>query len=147
MLSCEQCRKYLAFFLDQALGVKESLDVQEHLQECPECTDMAAAERTLRAVVRQQAAAAPLPEAEKRQLIRRAMHQRRHHHWPWLATLREAVQWRDVGLGAAFAAAVLLVFLSPVRDLFSGDDAAHKFVHETAMAYHTYLDQDVPITP
>ena len=145
MLSCEQCRKYLPFFLDQALGVKESLEVQEHLQECADCTDLAAVERTLRAVVRQQAAAAPLPEAEKRQLIRRAMHQRRHHRWPWLTTLREAVQWRDVGLGAAFAAAALLVFLSPVRDRFGGDDAAHKFVHETAMTYHTYLDQNVPM--
>jgi len=145
MLSCEQCRKYLAFFLDQALGVKESLEVQEHLQECADCTELAALERTLRAVVRQQAAAAPLPVAEKRQLIRRAMHQRRHHHWPWLTTLREAVQWRDVGLGAAFAAAALLVFLSPVRDRFSGDDAAHRFVHETAMTYHTYLDQNVPM--
>ena len=144
MLSCEQCRKYLAFFLAQALGVKESLDVQEHLQECAECTDLAAAERTLRAVVRQQAAAAPLPETEKRQLIRRAM-RRNGHPRPWLAALHEAVQWRDVGLGAAFAAAALLVFLIPVRDLFSGNDAARKFVHETAMTYHTYLDQDVPM--
>ena len=144
MLSCEQCRKYLAFFLDQALGVKESLDVQEHLHECPECTDLVAGERALRAVVRQQAATAPLPEAEKQRLIRRAM-QRRQHHWPWLATLREAVQWRDVGLGVALAAAVLLVFVSPLRDLLGGRGAAHRFVHETAMTYHTYLDQDVPM--
>lgn len=144
MLSCEQCRKYLAFFLDQALGVKESLDVQEHLQECPDCTDLAAAERTLRVVVRQQAATASLPEAEKRRLIRCAM-QPRGRPWPWLTTLREAVQWRDVGLGAAFAAAALLVFLSPLRDLLNGDNTARKFVHETAMAYHTYLEQDVPM--
>ena len=144
MLSCERCRKYLAFFLDQALGVKESLDVQEHLQECPECTDLVAAERAVRAAVRQQAATAPLPQVEKQQLIRRAMQQRRHR-WPQLAMLREAVQWRDVGLGAALAAAMLLVFLSPMRDLLRGDNAANKFVHETAMAYHTYLDQDVPM--
>ena len=144
MLSCEQCRKYLAFFLDQALGVKESLDVQEHLQECPECTDLVAAERAVRAVVRRQAATAPLPQAEKQLLIRRATQQRRHR-WPQLAMLREAVQWRDVGLGAALATAMLLVFLNPVRDLLSGDNAVHKFVHETAMAYHTYLDQDVPM--
>ena len=61
MLSCEQCRKYLPFFLDQALGVKESLDVQEHLQECADCTDLAAAERTLRAVVRQKLPQRPYP--------------------------------------------------------------------------------------
>lgn len=144
MLSCEQCRKYLAFFLDQALGVKESLDVQEHLHECPECTDLAAGERALRAVVRQQSATASLPEAEKQRLIRRAMRQR-GHHWPWLATLREAVQWRDVGLGVALATAALLVFVSPLRELLGGSGAAHRFVHETAMAYHTYLDQDVPM--
>ncbi len=144
MSSCEQCRKYLAFFLDQALGVKESLDVQEHLQECPECTGLVAAERAVRTVVRQQAATASLPQAEKRRLIRRAMQPRRHR-WPQWATLREAVQWRDVGLGVALAAAVLLVFLSPVRDLLSRQDTARKFVRETAMAYHTYLDQDVPM--
>jgi anti-sigma factor RsiW len=139
MLSCEQCRKYLAFYLDQALSVRESLDVHEHLQECLECTDLAAAERTLRAVVRQQAATTPLSVADKRRLLRRAM--RRRQRWPWLAVLRETVQWRDVGL----ATAVLLVFLTPLRDLLSGHDAAHKFVHETAMAYHTYLDQEVPM--
>lgn len=144
MLSCEQCRKYLAFFLDQALGVKESLDVQEHLQECPDCADLAAAERALRAVVRRQAATTPLPEAAKQQLIRSAVQQRRHR-WQRLATLHEAVQWRDVGLGVALTAAVLLVFLSPLRDLLNGDDTTRKFVHETAMAYHTYMDQDVPM--
>ena len=144
MLSCEQCRKYLGFYLDQALGVKESLEVQEHLQDCPECTDLAAAERSLRAVVRQQAVTEPLPEADKRRMIRLAM-QQPMQQWAWVAKLREAVQWRDVGLGAALSAAVLLVFLSPVRDLLTGYDAAHKFVHETAMAYHTYLDQDVPM--
>lgn len=144
MLSCEQCRKYLAFFLDQALGVKESLEVQEHLQECPECTDLVATERAMRAAVRQQAVTASLPQAEKQRLIRRAMQPRRHR-WPQLAMLRDAVQWRDVGLGVALAAAVLLVFLTPVRDLLIGQDAARKFVHETAMAYHAYLDQDVPM--
>lgn len=144
MLSCEQCRKFLGFYLDQALGVRESLDVQEHLQECQECTDLAAAECSLRAVVRQQAVTEPLPEADKRRLIRLAMHQP-SREWTWLAKLSEAVQWRDVGLGVAVSAALLLVFLSPVRDLLIGHDAAHKFVHETALAYHTYLDQDVPM--
>ena len=144
MLSCDLCRKYLGFYLDQALGVKESLEVQEHLHGCPECTDLAAAERSLRAAVRLQAVTEPLPEADKRRLIRLAMHQP-SQGWSWLAKLREAIQWRDVGLGAAVSAAILLVFLSPVRDLLNGHDAAQKFVHETAMAYHTYLDQDVPM--
>ena len=144
MLSCELCRKYLGFYLDQALGVKESLEVQEHLQECPQCTDLASAERSMRAAVRRQAVTEPLPEADKRRLIRLAMQQPRQD-WSWLEKLREAVQWRDVGLGAALSAAILLVFLSPVRDLLTGHDAAQKFVHETAMAYHTYLDQDMPM--
>ncbi|MDE0208108.1 MAG: zf-HC2 domain-containing protein [Candidatus Tectomicrobia bacterium] len=144
MLSCEQCRKYLGFYLDQALGVKESLEVQEHLQDCQECTDLAAAECSLRAVVRQQAATEPLPEADKRRLIRLAM-QEPSHNWSWLEKLRQAVQWRDAVLGAALSAAVLLVFLSPVRDLLSGHDAAHKFVHESALAYQTYLHHDVPM--
>ena len=34
MLSCQECERYLPVFLDHALEVKESLDVQAHLQSC-----------------------------------------------------------------------------------------------------------------
>jgi len=42
MLSCHECERYLPVFLDHALEVKESLDVQAHLQSCPSCADRAA---------------------------------------------------------------------------------------------------------
>ena len=34
MLSCQECERYLPVFLDHALEVKESLDVQAHLLDC-----------------------------------------------------------------------------------------------------------------
>ena len=38
MLSCQECERYLPVFLDHALEVKESLDVQAHLQSCSRVT-------------------------------------------------------------------------------------------------------------
>ena len=73
MLSCQDCEKYLDAFLDNALDVKESLDVQEHLHSCTPCTNRAAAERTLRAFIRQHATTPPLPEELKRRIVRQAM--------------------------------------------------------------------------
>ena len=48
MLSCQECERYLPVFLDHALGVKESLDIEAHLQVCPPCADRADIERRLR---------------------------------------------------------------------------------------------------
>ncbi len=73
MLSCQECERYLPVFLDHALEVKESLDVQAHLQSCPPCTDRAESERLLRTVVRQFLDVPPPPEEFKRAIILRAM--------------------------------------------------------------------------
>src|SRR5215470_9612054 len=53
MLSCQECERYIPVFLDHALEVKESLDVQAHLQSCFSCHDRAESERRLRMFVRQ----------------------------------------------------------------------------------------------
>ena len=51
MLSCQECERYLTVFLDHALEVKESLDVQAHLQSCFSCHDRAESERRLRLAI------------------------------------------------------------------------------------------------
>ena len=55
MLSCQECEKYLDAFLDDALDVKQCLDVEEHLRSCNACAHRAEAEQTLRHFVRRQA--------------------------------------------------------------------------------------------
>ena len=55
MLSCQDCEKYLEVYLDSELDIKESLDVEEHLRDCPACTSYAEAERLVRQFVHQQA--------------------------------------------------------------------------------------------
>src|SRR2546425_12447569 len=73
MLSCQDCERYLPVFLDHALEVKESLDVQDHLQSCISCHDRAESERRLRMFVRQFLDVPPPPEEIKRAVILRAM--------------------------------------------------------------------------
>ena len=73
MLSCQECERYLPVFLDHALEVKESLDVQAHLQSCLACHDRAESERRLRMFVRQFLDVPPPPEEIKRAIILRAM--------------------------------------------------------------------------
>ena len=99
MLSCQDCEKYLPVFLDQALEVKESLDVQEHLQSCVSCTHLAEAEQTLRQFVREHAIE-PLPqEALKRRIVRQAIQQSAWQSW-WSRLQMMARPW-DFALGAA----------------------------------------------
>jgi anti-sigma factor (TIGR02949 family) len=83
MLPCQDCEKYLDAFLDNALDVKQSLDVQEHLHSCTPCTNRAAAERTLRAFIRQHATTPPLPEELKRRIVRQAMQPPQSRGFPW----------------------------------------------------------------
>ncbi len=73
MLSCQDCEKYLAAFLDKALEVKASLDVQEHLLHCSPCADRAEGERTLHAFVSEHARVPPLPDEVKCRIVRQAM--------------------------------------------------------------------------
>ena len=144
MLSCYDCAKYLDAFLDNELGVKESLDLQEHMAACVACADRAAAERQLRAFVRQHAPVLPLPDEVKRRIIHQATRclapqnrQRRS---------RFAVYSRDFTVGAATAAAIfLLVFLGLFSRLFERDDMLQKFAREASMAYQVYKTQQVPL--
>ena len=81
MLSCQECERYLPVFLDHALEVKESLDVQAHLQSCPLCTNRAESERLLRTFVRQFLDVPPPPEEFKRAIILRAMQDKQRCGW------------------------------------------------------------------
>jgi anti-sigma factor RsiW len=142
MLSCQNCEKYLDAFLDQALDVKESLDVQEHLRACTLCVSRANAERFLRAFIRQHAAPSPVPEELKRRIVRQAM-QAPPPPRRWGVSVRAIAQARDVVVGVA-AAAILLLVLSAVFATSQGDNMTQKFVKEASITYGTYTTQRMP---
>jgi anti-sigma factor RsiW len=142
MLACQDCEKYLTAFLDDALDVKESLDVQEHLHACARCANRVEAERVLKAFVRQHAATPPLPEPHKRQIIQNAMHASSTPHWRKPRSM--AVHLRDITIGVGAAAAVLFVVLRPVLHTTQANDPIQKFSREASMAYSVYTSQDRP---
>ncbi|MGQ4808906.1 hypothetical protein NKDENANG_02301 [Candidatus Entotheonellaceae bacterium PAL068K] len=141
MLSCQDCEKYLEASLDNALEVKESLDVEEHLRSCSSCAHRAEAEQTLRHFVRRQTQTPPLPEELKRRIIHQAMQpQPAPSRWQWL---RRILPVRDFAIGVVAAAVVLLafgLFFSPS----AGENRTQKFVREASMTYGTYLIQHIP---
>lgn len=143
MLSCDECRKYLHAFLDCALDVCESLDVQEHLHTCRGCAEAAEAERTLRIFVRQHALLPALPDHVKRQIIRHAMHSAQGMVWwsNWLVKMRPP-HWKT---GMATAAATLVAtFLG--LSLWSGqDDLTQKVANEASMASRMYNNLTIPL--
>jgi mycothiol system anti-sigma-R factor len=142
MLSCQECQKYLVAFLDGALDVAESLDVEEHLRACTSCTNRVEAEQTLRAFVRQHATTPPLPEELKRRIVRRAMQSTHASRWWSLPRLPGPL--RDFAIGVTAAAAVLFLVFGPFSSSSSRDDVLQKLVQEASMAYSTYITQRMP---
>ncbi len=142
MMSCQDCEKYLEAFLDHALEVKESLDVEAHMRSCTSCADRAEAERAFQRFVRQQVTEPPLPEEKKRRIVRQAMQAAQHdggrrpHHG--------AFQLRDFIIGLATAAALFLLVFKPFFFTAEADDMMQKFANEASMTYSTYMTQHVP---
>jgi anti-sigma factor (TIGR02949 family) len=143
MLSCQDCEKYLDAFLDQALAVKESLDIQEHLRACPPCTSRADAERTLRVFIRQHAAPPPVPEELKQRIVRQAMQAPQQPWWRWSVSAGVIAHARDFVMGVAAAVVLLLVF-SAIFATPRGDDMTQRFVKEASMTYGTYKTEHMP---
>ncbi len=142
MMFCENVEKYLEPFLDQALEVKESLDVEQHLHACASCADLLEGERTFRKFVRQSVTMPPLDEAEKRRIVSQAVRgaggriggMRR----------RSAFQPRDFVIGLVTAAALLLFVFRAFFFATDADDMMQKFAQEASITYGTYLTQRVP---
>ena len=144
MLSCQDCEKYLEAYLDHELDIKESLDVEEHLRDCPDCTQYAQAERLVRQFVHQHARMDSLPEGTKLQIIRQAMQPPVAPSW-W-ARLRAWVHPLDFSLGMATAAVVaLLWFFNPFAAGSKYDEMTRKYVQEASMAYQTYKTHSMPL--
>src|SRR5438128_1212131 len=99
MLACQECERYLPAFLDHALGVKESLDIEAHLQVCPTCADRADLEQRLRAFVRQSLDAPPLPDDLKHTMLLRAIQAAPQRGWR--AYLPVTVRLQDLAMGMA----------------------------------------------
>ncbi|RMD58872.1 hypothetical protein D6833_12325, partial [Candidatus Parcubacteria bacterium] len=141
MMSCQDCQKYLEAFLDEALEVKEHLDMEEHLQQCQACAERAEAERYWRAFFRQQAVSPPLPEARKRAIIRAAMQgARSQRRWR-----KAPLPLRNVALAMAAAAAVLLVVLGPFSLVRQSDEMVQKIMREAVTTYRTYISEHMPL--
>jgi anti-sigma factor RsiW len=141
MLSCQDCKRYLSAFLDNALDVKESLDIQEHLRFCPACVTHAESERLLRRFLRQHGRVAPLPEEHKQRIIRHAIPPPPAPSW-WVR-VGAVQQVRDFVKGVA-AAAVLLLALQYFLSAFRSDDIMKKYVNEASTVYWTYTTQHMP---
>jgi anti-sigma factor (TIGR02949 family) len=141
MLSCQDCERYLYAFLDHALDIKESLDVQEHMRSCTACVTRLDAERTLRSFLHKHGRVPPLPEELKRRIVRQAMHLPAGQHW-WvrMGVIRHV---RDFVMGVAAAAALLLA-VGYFLNASSGDDITQKFVQEASTTYGTYKTQHMP---
>ena len=142
MLSCHECERYLPVFLDHGLEVKESLDVQAHLQSCSSCVDRAESERYLRTFVRQYLDVPPPPDEFKRAMILRAMQDERQPGW-W-AYLPAPTRLCDFAMGMATAALLALVMYGSFPDL-SSDPDLQKVVREASLAYGTYTTQHMPL--
>jgi len=143
MLSCQECERYLPVFLDHALEVKESLDVQAHLQSCSSCADSAESERNLRTFVRQYLDVPPPPDDLKRAMILRAMQADVQPGW-WWAYLPTPTRWCDFAMGMATAALLALAMYGSFPDL-SSDPDLQKVVREASLAYGTYTTQHMPL--
>ena len=142
MLSCQECERYLPVFLDHALEVKESLDIQAHLQSCLACHDRAASERRLRMFVRQFLDVPPPPEEVKRAIILQAMQDERRCWWrPYLPV---PARLRDFAVGMATAAILSLVVYGILPDLWSDGDI-QKVIQEASLAYGTHVEQHMPL--
>ncbi len=142
MLSCQECERYIPVFLDHALEVKESLDIQAHLQSCLSCHDRAESERRLRMFVRQFLDVPPPPEELKRAIILRAMQDERR--CGWRAYLPIPVLLRDFAIGMATAAILALAVYGILPDLWSDPDIQN-VIREASLAYGTHIGQHMPL--
>ena len=142
MLTCQDCERYLHAFLDHALDVKDSLDVQGHLHSCPSCLTRLEDEQTLRRFLRQHGWVPPLSQELKYRLVRQAMYASPGQSW-WV---RMGVIWhiRDLVVGGA-ASAVMLLAVGYMLNAPRGEDMTQKFVQEISTIYSTYTTQHMPL--
>lgn len=141
-MSCEYFERCIEPYLDQALEVKEGLDVEQHLHACSSCADLLEAERSFRKFVRQSITVPSLDEVKKQRIVSRAvcgveekMADRQR---------RPAFQLRDFGIGLVTAAALLLFVFKLFFSVTSGDDMMQKFARDASMTYGIYMTEQVP---
>lgn len=142
MLSCQECERYVPVFLDQALEVQVSLDMEAHLRDCTSCAARVASEQRLRTLVRQSLHLPAPPETLQRTIILRAI--RTDQPSAWRAYLEAPLRWRDLLLVAATVACVAVFLPGLVPDL-SADRDLQKLVRETSLAYGIYASQHMPL--
>lgn len=142
MLSCEECERYLPVFLDQALGVQLTLDLEAHLQDCPPCGEQAARERCIRAFFRQSLQVPDLPDELKQRMVFQVMQADGPPRW--YTYLPRPSNWRDFAFGGVAAALLVLALTGWFPDL-SSDRDLQQVVRETSLAYGTHTSQHMPL--
>ena len=142
MLSCQECERYLPVFLDHALEVKESLDVQAHLQSCLACHDRAASERRC-VCLYGSSSMCLLPQRRSNGPLSCSAMQDERRCW-WRTYLPVPGRLRDFAMGMATAAILSLVVYGILPDLWSDRDI-QKVVHEASLAYGTHVEQHMPL--
>jgi len=142
MLSCQECERYIPVLLDHALEIKESLDVQAHLQACPPCANRANVERRLRVFVQQHLNPPPLPDEMKHAMLQRAMQAESQRGWR--AYLPATGRLRDFAMGMAAAALVVFALYGSLPG-FSAESDIETFVREASLSYGTYTSQHMPL--
>ena len=68
MDGCSMIMRLMDAHLDDELGVKESIRVQTHLQDCSDCRETALAENAFRDLVRKHAAPTPAPDSTRQSI-------------------------------------------------------------------------------
>ncbi len=110
MYICSDVMKLMDAHLDGELDVKESLRVQAHLQECPDCRDHFVSEHAFQDLIRHSAAPSPAPEFA-RQCLTAALSREARRNQP--ARLRRRSQILFAAAGAVAAALLWFVFAGP----------------------------------
>ena len=109
-MNCQETRVLLHAFLDDELDPVRSLDVQSHLDACPDCAREHAAHRSLRAALRDKALYFRSPEGFESR-VRAALGSRAaiERRAGWLDAVGALARMRWAWLPAAAAAALLAV--------------------------------------
>jgi mycothiol system anti-sigma-R factor len=126
-MNCQETQKYLYAFLDEQLGLKESVDIEAHVSSCPDCQKKLEFEKELNDFLREHAPRWQAPDRLKKR-IRRELRKTSAHNSLW-TEIRTFLIIKPV-----YAVLGILLILSPLlyvhyAGFFSTD--SHMIIRET----------------
>ena len=129
-MNCKTTRELLPAHVDQELSVPETLEIEQHLQDCPACQQELVQQRELRTAMKKHAtyytAPAALEARIKAVLPRQAKPPKRWLRWTWNP------RWLNAGAAFAsmfaFAVSMTLYLSVPSADELLADDVISSHV-------------------